>query len=203
MGFVPVAATRVLVEVNNASPEHKGRVARQTQRGACLETAVMSTSLSAGGTGDEIPHGEDIHNVPIHIDVPRESDRPVHGEDLSTLLAQPTDVPPTPGESAYMSSEGVYIGEGLPPVPAKLARKIRAGEFIEMDELLPEVWTMKKGGEPEPKRRCGRFWIFLDGFSVLEFMSVSGACSHQPQSQSSWYTVRVEIFEVYKFSWIS
>ena len=145
----------------------------------------MSTSLSAGSMGDKISHGEDICNVPLHIDVSRESDRPVHGEDLSTLLAQPKDVPPTPGESAYMSSEGVYIGKGLPPFPAKLARKIRAGEFIEMDELLPEVWTMKKGGEPEPKRRCGR--KVLDDFSVLEFMSVSGACSHQPQSQSSWH----------------
>ena len=58
-----VAATRVLVEVNNASLEHKGRAARQTQRGACLETVVMSTSLPVGSTGDEIPHGEDIHNV--------------------------------------------------------------------------------------------------------------------------------------------
>ena len=69
------------------SPKHKGRAARQIQRGACLETAVMSTSLSARSMGDEIPHGEDIHNVHLHIDVPRESDRPVHGEDLSTLLA--------------------------------------------------------------------------------------------------------------------
>ena len=87
-----------------------------------------------------------------------------------------------------MSTEGVYIGEGLPPVPAKLARKIRAGEFIDMDELLPEVWTMKEGGEPEPKRRCGR--KVLDIFymaSVFWNLSVSGACSHQPQSQSSWH----------------
>ena len=130
----------------------------------------MSTSLFAGSTGDEIPHGEDIHNVPLHIDVPRESDRSVLGEDLSTLVAQPKDVPPTPGESAYVSTVGVYIGEGLPPVPAKLARKIRAGEFIEMDELLPEVWTMKEGGEPEPKRRCGK--RVLDIFTWLQCFGI-------------------------------
>ena len=148
----------------------------------------MSTSLFAGSTGDEIPHGEDIHNVPLHIDVPRESDRSVLGEDLSTLVAQPKDVPPTPGESAYVSTVGVYIGEGLPPVPAKLARKIRAGEFIEMDELLPEVWTMKEGESQNLREDVeGGSWIFLHGFNVLEFMSVSGACSHQPQSQSSWH----------------
>ena len=152
------------MEVNNASPEHKGRAARQTQRGACLETGVMSTSLPAGSTGDEITHEEDIHNVPLHIDVPRESDRPVHGEDLSTLLAQPKDVPPTPGESAYVSTEEYTLGRAF-PLSLQNLREDKGEEFIEMDELLPEVWTMKEGGEPEPKRRCGR--KVLDIFTWL------------------------------------
>ena len=34
----------------------------------------------------------------------------------------------------------VYIGEGLPPVPNKLADRIRKWEFIDMSELLPEFW---------------------------------------------------------------
>ena len=38
-------------------------------------------------------------------------------------------------------SEGVYIGDGLPPVPTKLAAKIRKGELVEMGELLPEFWS--------------------------------------------------------------
>ena len=33
------------------------------------------------------------------------------------------------------ASQGVYVGEGLPPVPAKLAAKIRQGDFVEMGEL--------------------------------------------------------------------
>ena len=34
--------------------------------------------------------------------------------------------------------EGVYVGDGRPPIPAKLAQKIRLWEFIDMGELLPE-----------------------------------------------------------------
>ena len=41
-----------------------------------------------------------------------------------------------------MPESGVYLGEGLPPVPDKLAAKIRKGEFVEMGELL----VINKGG---------------------------------------------------------
>ena len=33
---------------------------------------------------------------------------------------------------------GVYVGEGLPPTPAKLAMQITHGKFVDMGELLPE-----------------------------------------------------------------
>ena len=39
-----------------------------------------------------------------------------------------------------------------------------------MDKLLPEVWTMKEGGEPEPKRRCGR--KVLDIFTWLQCFGI-------------------------------
>ena len=39
---------------------------------------------------------------------------------------------------------GTHIGDGLPPIPAKLAAKIRRGEFVDMYELLPEFWTELK-----------------------------------------------------------
>lgn len=34
--------------------------------------------------------------------------------------------------------EGVYVGDGRPPIPAKLALKIQHWEFVDMGELLPE-----------------------------------------------------------------
>ena len=46
---------------------------------------------------------------------------------------------------------GVYVGEGLPPVPAKLAERIGRWEFIEMSEMLPEFWTQSRSDEAESK----------------------------------------------------
>ena len=51
---------------------------------------------------------------------------------------------------------GAYVGEGLPPVPARLAAKIRQWEYIEMGELLPEFWSGPKDGEGEPRERRPR-----------------------------------------------
>ena len=124
-------------EANDALPEHKEGWCYRCS-GAHAEPSYPCLYLQV------VSHGEDIHSVPLHIDVPKESDRSMHGRDPSALLTLPKNVPPMPGDLVGVSTEGAYIGEGLPPVPAKLMRKIRAGEFIEMDELLPEVWTMKE-----------------------------------------------------------
>ena len=36
--------------------------------------------------------------------------------------------------------QSVYIGDGLAPVPSKLANRINKGEYIDMCDLLPELW---------------------------------------------------------------
>ena len=51
-----------------------------------------------------------------------------------------------------VANEGVYVGEGLPPVPLKVAKRIRAGEFVDMGELLPELLIPKEKGKPVAKR---------------------------------------------------
>ena len=42
--------------------------------------------------------------------------------------------------------EGVYIGEGVVPIPRKLAEKIWRWEFMDMGELLPECWGSQGRG---------------------------------------------------------
>ena len=61
------------------------------------------------------------------------------GQDLSTaaMLANL----PLANPSLQLPAGGVYMGEGIPPVPAKLAAKIRQGEFVDMGELLPKFWS--------------------------------------------------------------
>lgn len=59
---------------------------------------------------------------------------------------------PIAGIASQSSGTGIYIGEGLPPVPPKLAEKIRKWEFVDMAELLPEFWSLppaiKSEGQP-------------------------------------------------------
>ena len=62
----------------------------------------------------------------------------------------------------------------------KLAKKIRSGEFVEMEELLPEVCT-REDTEPEMKRRCMR--CALDSFTCLQCFEIY-ASVHGPRSQS-------------------
>ena len=57
-----------------------------------------------------------------------------------TVLNLPPLAPTPPGA-------GVYIGKGQPPVPSKLAEKIRRWEYVEMSELLPEFWSRQEEGE--------------------------------------------------------
>ena len=53
------------------------------------------------------------------------------------------------------NSKGLMLGEGLPPISPKLVEKIGRGEFVEMQELLPEEWLKleKEGDAPQGSRR--------------------------------------------------
>lgn len=66
-------------------------------------------------------------------------------EDSAKRLASLTELmsqgkPPKQGHGTS-SQLGMFMGDGFPPVPAKLAGKIAKGEFVEMYKLLPEFWT--------------------------------------------------------------
>ena len=62
---------------------------------------------------------------------------------------------PLSGSRPVPTSAGVYVGEGLPPVPPKLAIKILHWNYVEMSEMLPEFLS-NKPEEKEPKRHSPR-----------------------------------------------
>ena len=63
----------------------------------------------------------------------------------------------TEGDEGPSSQQaGMYVGDGLPPVPAKIAAKI--GRW----EPLPEFWTRKGKKQPSTSSR-----ILMCGFSAL------------------------------------
>lgn len=66
-----------------------------------------------------------------------------------TVTALISNLLPVMGNKSGLGSPGIYVGEGLPPVPAKLAKTIRRWEFTEMSELLPEYWGFVSGAKSE------------------------------------------------------
>ena len=47
------------------------------------------------------------------------------------------------GEKIVPQGGNIYVGKGLPLVPLKLAKKILSEDYVEMEELLPEVGTLE------------------------------------------------------------
>ena len=80
---------------------------------------------------------------------------------------------------------GVYVGEGLPPVPQKIADRICRGEFVDMAEMLPEFWPVTgteegdhKKSAPQKLRQVTDFQTWLQCFAI--YCSIRG--SHDPGS---------------------
>ena len=71
-----------------------------------------------------------------------------------SVAAKLANLLPSANAELAPCSDGVYIGDGLPPVPAKLAAKIRKGEFVEMGELLPEFWSSHREEDTEGKHEA-------------------------------------------------
>ena len=124
---------------------------------------VFRTGVGSLGT---MPPPESLTGIPIMSpagtgsDTPREEIIPLATDGAATSVtstAMPTASPPVQLTHAKDSSSavcnllqnlgrstgqaGIYVGEGLLPVPAKLAEKITRWEFTEMAELLPKFWS--------------------------------------------------------------
>lgn len=91
-----------------------------------------------------------------------------------TLSAAIGPVAGVVGTTAAEKQASVYMGDGLPPVPGRLAERIKRWEFVEMHELLPELLASQKaedGGEKRPntvkgRRRVKDIAVWLQCFAV-------------------------------------
>ena len=71
----------------------------------------------------------------------------ITGDSCPSPAAALMNLLPLAGANPRPPIGGAYIGEGMPPIPARLATKIRQWEFVEMGELLPEFWARQKDNE--------------------------------------------------------
>lgn len=76
------------------------------------------------------------------------------GSNLSASLAGDNvlNLLPVAASRDPLPTAGVYVGEGLPPIPPKLATKILRWDFVQMAEMLPEFWPSSKLDDDDPKR---------------------------------------------------
>ena len=120
-------------------------------------TVASSIPLTSGGTLNSLFGSTVTASIGAGTSLP------------STGVSSLTNILPFTHPSLVPPTVGVYLGEGIPPVPDKLAAKIRRGEFVEMGELLPEFWS-PRGDEGEVGResKVRRSRKVTDIFSWLQ-----------------------------------
>ena len=67
----------------------------------------------------------------------------------------------TTSENQKQATVGsICLGEGVPPVPARLVEKIRRGDFVEIYELLSDLWL--RAEDKETGTHSGRHRQVMD-----------------------------------------
>ena len=92
-------------------------------------------------------------------------------EGTGATQTDPTVLLPGTSPGPPSAAPGTHIGEGLPPVPARLVARILRHEFVEMHELLPEFWHDQKDGgktsdKAKAKKRALDLTVWLQCFAV-------------------------------------
>ena len=90
------------------------------------------------------------------------------------LILSNTRIPEGGKGQAHSSSvPRFHIGEGLPPVPGKIATRIQNWKYVEMLELLPEFWatsgeddTTKRISRARAKKRVQDIHVWLQCYAV-------------------------------------
>ena len=96
-----------------------------------------NSPFTAGLDGTGVPPGASLRDIPTIDPDPRGSSP----ANIPYVMVQDDLAQAIEGT---VKDSGTRIGEGLPPVPAKLAQRIIKGEFIELHELLPELMSEPK-----------------------------------------------------------
>ena len=116
------------------------------------------------------------------------------------------------GSSSAGQGAGVFMGEGLPPVPGWQVERIRKWEFLEMYDLLPELLTDQKGGEGGVRQTSrARGWkrvqeeisIWLQRFAVFVGVVAKSAPDAVPGLMAYMVSVIRESQEYEGAAWVA
>ena len=63
----------------------------------------------------------------------------------------------------------MYVGEVLPPFPQQVARRIVKCDFVEMEELLPELWPathQDNEGKVKKNQKITEIFTWIHSFAL-------------------------------------
>ena len=116
-------------------------------------------------TSSQLQHVQELNETQQHLDL--------------TELTHPT----IPTSYPNKSSPPVLISSGLPPVPAKLVKRIQQGSFVEMVELLPETLSSPEyapdnepAGQKQKRREVTNIINWVQCFGVF----IAIVCRKEP-----------------------
>lgn len=106
-----------------------------------------------------MPQREELENIitiePSQIQAGQKEGKSVLDESARIIANMLSDMAPE-GEATRPKAESTlkatFLGDGLPPIPARLAERICRWEYVDMSDLLPEFWPDQKAEEGTAKR---------------------------------------------------
>ena len=106
-----------------------------------------------------MPQREEFENIitiePSQIQVGQKEGKSVLDEFPRTIANMVSNMA-LEGEAtrpkAKSTLKATFLGDGFPPIPAKLAERICRWEYIDISDLLPEFWPDQKAEEGTAKR---------------------------------------------------
>jgi len=87
----------------------------------------------------------------------------------TSLSAKLAYLLPSASPTLARPSGGIYMGEEISPVPAKLVERIRQGEYVDKGELLPEFRKEEVVRETRPCRaqQVADIFTWLQSFAHM------------------------------------
>ena len=123
---------------------------------------------------DQVPTADQLHLVQQIGDPPTSSSYP--------MLTCSTTVPTQP--PFKKTSTPLYIGGCMPPIPAKLAKRIQEGLFVEIVELMPDYLRgPNPSDEDQLKNSKPKNWEITNIVDWIQCFSlyIAVVCRSQPQ----------------------
>ena len=159
--------------------------------------------LTLPSGNEDLPTNEEMENVPV---LPKDKDADPGWLDNCNKTLTIDLLPRRISEHTEQHADGrVYVGESLPPILQRVAKRIVRGDFVEMVELLPELWP---AAHQDNEGKVKKNWKITDIFTWIQcfvlYTSVRG--QHNPELIAELMAYMVSIVRVSRkysgLSWV-